>query len=543
MTVGRRDFIIGSLGAAAVSQLLPGCGDDAAGGKLDTALFAHGVASGDPLIDSVIIWTRVSAQQAPVEVSWEVATDADLNNVVQRGVKTTSADSDYTLQVEVPSLSAGTTYYYRFAVGDSLSWVGRTRTLPASLDHARIAFTSCANYQNGYFSAYRAIAKRNDLDVWVHLGDYIYEYAPAIYADPALAATRSHQPPREAVMLDDYRGRYAQYRSDPDLLELHRQHPLIAVWDDHEFANNAYVGGAENHMPDEGDWTARKRAGSRAFREWLPIRVVDADPVPKIFRSFKFGDLFDLIMLDTRMFARDKQTGEDATFGDTGDRTQWANPGRHIVGTEQEGWLLNELTMSSTRGARWRLIGNQVTFSQGRNPLDPNTPQGIIFSDFWDGYQADRDGVINALLQGGINNVVFLTGDIHSSWAYEISKNPFDASVYDPAQQRNGFAIELVGPSVTSQALEGTPTADIAPQLVASVNPHIRFSEFTRKGYVLLDITTERLQAEWWYVQQYKAPDNAAEELGKAFVCQTTTARLVETTTVTPNKEAPPALT
>jgi alkaline phosphatase D len=560
MSVGRREFIIGSVGVAASSQLLGGCGDDSGdkgtvgpdsgmpGEQVNTALFAHGVASGDPLADAVILWTRVSVVDgANVELGWLVSKDPLLTSPVKSGTVAATVDADFTAKIDVTGLEAGTTYYYAFTVaGRGRSVTGRTRTLPTHLEHARIAFTSCANYQNGYFSAYRALAARNDLDVWLHLGDYIYEYKAGEYADAALAAARSHLPAKEAVTLADYRSRYAQYRADPDLLALHRQHPLIAVWDDHEFANNAYVGGAENHNPDqgEGDWTERKRAASRAFREWLPIRVVDADPVPKIFRSFKFGELFDLIMLDTRILARDKQTGNDSTFGDVGtDPAAWADPKRHIIGAEQEAWLLNELTQSSARGARWRLIGNQVIFSQGRNPLDSMDPHGIIYSDFWDGYQADRNGIIDGILQGGIKNVVFLTGDIHSSWAFEISKNPFDSNVYNPAAGLNGFAIELVGPSVTSLALENDPgNAMAAPALLPTVNPHLRFSEFTRKGYVLLDVTNERLQAEWWYVVQFKAPNDATEMLGKAFTCQQSSALLVETTAPTPPKDAPPLI-
>ncbi|MDB4985016.1 MAG: alkaline phosphatase, partial [Myxococcaceae bacterium] len=459
------------------------------------------------------------------------------------GTVTTSADVDYTVQTDVKALTPGTTYYYAFTVNGTRSVVGRTRTLPTTLDHARIAYTSCANWQNGYFSAYRAIANRSDLDVWLHVGDYIYEYKAGEYADASLATQRSHVPANEAITLTDYRGRYAQYRTDPDLQELHRQHPLIVVWDDHEFANNAYVGGAENHTPGvEGDWSARKKSAQQAFREWLPIRVIEADPVPKIFRSFKFGDLFDLIMLDTRMYARDKQSGNDSTFGDTGDPAQWADPNRHIIGPEQETWLLNQLTQSSSRGAHWRLIGNQVVFTQGADPLDGKMPHGIIFSDFWDGYQADRNQVIDHALTNGIKNIVFMTGDIHSSWAFEVSKNPFDPAVYNPAMGLNGFAVELVGPSVTSLALEdgmGNALANSAPALVGGANPHLLYSEFTRKGYVLLDITADRLQAEWWYVKQYKTQGDASEELGRAFTCQSNAARLIATTTPTPKKDAP----
>ncbi len=569
MSVGRRDFVIGALGAATGAKALLGCGDDGNdsdnGGNgatpdklaLNATLFAHGVASGDPTPDGVILWTRVSTGAAdPLEVEWAISSDAGLSTIVQRGTQTASANSDFTVKVDVIGLTAGTTYYYVFFAGDrGRSTIGRTRTLPATLDHARLVFTSCANYQNGFFNAYRAIAQRNDLDVWIHLGDYIYEYKAGEYADPNLMGMRAHVPAQEAVLLADYRIRYASYRTDTDLQEIHRQHPLIVVWDDHEFANNAWSSGAENHMPDsEGDWTARQRAASQAFFEWLPIRIPagSSDPVPKIFRTFKFGDLFDLLMLDTRIIARDKQAGDDSSSGTgVGDPAVWHDPNRHIIGTEQETWLLNELTQSQTRGARWRLIGNQVIFSQVRDPRAPVASdammsRNILYSDFWDGYQTERDDVIDKLVTNGIHNVVFLTGDIHSSWAFEISKDPFNPAVYDPANGRSALAIELVGPSITSQALEDDPsTAALAPVLLRgalasgeNANPHLKYVEVTRKGYVLVDLTQERLQAEWWFVRQYKTARDASEELAKAFTCQQSSASLVETSAASAAKEA-----
>ncbi len=566
MSVGRRDFVIGALGAAAGAKALLACSsddkDDGSKGSgvppdqvaLNTALFAHGVASGDPAIDSVVLWSRVSTGAAtPVQVEWAICADAALLQVVQRGVMTASADADFTTKVVATGLTAGTTYYYVFFIaGSGRSVVGRTRTLPAQLDHARLVFTSCANYQNGYFSAYRAIAQRSDLDVWIHVGDYIYEYKAGDYADANLMSTRAHLPANEAITLADYRGRYAQYHTDPDLQEIHRQHPLIIVWDDHEFADNAYKDGAANHMPaTEGDWAVRKRAAAQAYLEWLPTRVPPADPVPKIFRTFQFGDLFDLIMLDTRIIARDKQAGDDVSPDDggsgVGNPALWSDPNRHIIGPEQENWLFNEFNQSQTRGARWRLIGNQVIFSQVRDPRmpvasDPMMSRNILYSDFWDGYQADRDGVIDYILSHGIQNVVFMTGDIHSSWAFEISKNPFDPAVYNPDAGLNACSIELVGTAVTSQALEDDPLAAVAATLLRGDdgNPHLKYVELTKKGYVLVDLTPDRLQAEWWYVNQYKMPGDASETLAIAFTCQQGTARLVDATAAGPSpaKEA-----
>jgi alkaline phosphatase D len=541
MSVGRRDFIVGTLGTAAAAQLL-GCSDDDAA----SVSFTHGVASGDPLATAVILWTRaLTSDNEAGKVEWEIATDPALATVVQRGSAETSPDNDFTVKVDVTNLSAGTTYYYRFSAGGVASPIGRTRTRPTTAARARLAFTSCANYQNGYFNVYGAIAKRTDLDLWVHVGDYIYEYAAGKFADTALTA-RAHLPANEAVTLQDYRGRYAQYRSDPDLQELHRQLPIVIVWDDHEFANNANLDSAENHMlATEGAWIDRKRAGSKAFLEWLPIRAQPADPVAKIFRSFQFADLFDLIMLDTRMWARNPQAGnDDGAFDGTGVGTpaQWNDPARHIVGDEQVGWLEQQLGASKTRNAHWRLIGNQVIFTQGRSPLDSvNKPPYILFSDFWDGYQVERNRVLNYIADNGVQNTVFLTGDIHSSWALETSKDPFDKNVYDPATGKNAIAIEIVGPSVTSQALEGMATATLAPSLLAGTNPHIKYSEFTKKGYVLIDVDATRLQAEWWYINDYKQPNQPGETAGKLYTVASNSAKLVEATVASAASANPPA--
>lgn len=542
MSVGRRDFIKGTLSTVAAAQLV-GCSDDETSSG---ASFTHGVASGDPTASAVILWTRaVPIDGDSARVDWVIASDPELKLEVQSGSAMALATSDYTVKVDVANLAAGTAYYYAFSAGSARSPIGRTRTLPTTAAHARLAFTSCANYQNGYFNAYRAIANRTDLDLWIHVGDYIYEYAPGVYADDKLVG-RSHLPAKEAVTLDDYRGRYAQYRSEADLQEIHRQHPLIIVWDDHEFANNAYVDGAENHDPaTEGTWLDRKKAGAQAFLEWLPIRVLPADPVPKIWRTFQFADLFDLIMLDTRMWARSKQAGDDmGNFDGTGVGTPevWNDPARHIVGDDQESWIEQQLGASKTRGAHWRLIGNQVVFGQGRAPLDMmHMPAYILFSDFWDGYQYDRNRVLNYMANNGVQNTVFLTGDIHSSWAMEISTNPFDKAVYDPDAGKNAIAVELVGPSITSQALEGSAVATAAPALLGSANPHVKYSEFTKKGYVLVDVDATRLQAEWWYVNDFKTPNMPAETAGKLYTVASNSARLVETTTPSAASANPPA--
>lgn len=545
MRIPRRHLLVGTVTSLGSTGILSGCSSDegetpgasAGVGTLvvDTTTFAHGVASGDPLADRVILWTRVTTGEPRVTLRWVVASDPALAQVVAEGEAEAIADADWTVKVDATGLAPGTTYFYAFAVGTKgRSVTGRTRTLPkGDLAQLRLAFTSCANYNNGWFNAYARIAERADVDVWLHLGDYLYEYANGVYGK--LAAERAYVPPNETVTLDDYRKRYALYRADPDLQELHRQHPLVVIWDDHEVANDAWKGGAENHQPDEGDWNARKLAGTRAFVEWLPIRVpVPTTEVPKIWRSFAFGDLADLMMLDTRFVGRDQQVGTNDVVGgaNKGTPEQWVDPSRELLGAEQEAWLKAELVASKARGARWRLLGNQIILSPTVDPRD----KGVVSTDFWDGYQATRSRLFDHLVQNDVKNVVVLTGDIHTSWAMD---TPRDLKTYDPATGAGAVAVEVVGPAVTSQGLEGDSLASVAPALLKQANPHLFYSEVTRKGYVLLDVTKERVQIEWWYVGDHLTRTNV-EELAQVFTCAAGVPHLVEGTQASAPKAAPP---
>lgn len=563
MTFSRRKFIVGGVSAGVLAGVGPGCGDDNGGtgdgddgaGKIDGTkvralevdekTFAHGVASGDPLDDRVILWTRVSGMgdEKEVDVLWLIAEDADFKKVVGNGTTSTGPDVDFTVKVDPYLLSPGTTYYYAFYFeNEARSVIGRTRTLPVGkVDRARVAVTSCANYGYGFFHAYRAIAERDDLDLWVALGDYLYEYGEEFYYDSTIG--RELSPKTEAIKLSDYRTRYALYRSDPDLREAHRQHPCVIVWDDHETADNSYKDGARNHMEDvEGSWDDRKKAGTQAFLEWLPLRVSGQVLPPKIYRSFQFGDLFDLLMLDTRLIGRDKTAGTDeadeAGVTDVGDPAEWADPDRTLLGDAQEDWFLAELSASKERAASWRLIGNQIIFSPTK---DPRTST-IVFSDFWDGYQASRNIVVDHLETNKIDNVVFLTGDIHSSWALEVARDPFDPELYDAETGKGSYAVEFVGPSVTSEALENSELADVAAGLLTNTNPHLKFSNVTRKGYVLVDVTAERVHGEWYFVKDIKTKTGGAEELAAAFVCDSGSAHLVATKKATEAKDKAPAL-
>jgi len=283
--------------------------------------FEHGVASGDPLADGFVIWTRVSAAAGePVAVQWQVAGDASMATVLRKGVFRTGPDSDYTVKVDVRGLPSGAQLYYQFSVEGVESPVGKSRTLPSGdVGEARFAVVSCASYPTGYFHVYREIANRDDIDAVLHLGDYIYEYGMGGYAtEHAEELNRVPDPPNELMTLSDYRRRHAQYKADPDSQAMHAAHPVIAIWDDHEIANDAWRDGAENHNEDEGGWAARRDAAIRAYFEWMPIRGdVDGENT-RIFRQFRFGNLLSLIMLDTRLHGRDRQPqiAEDMTQDD-----------------------------------------------------------------------------------------------------------------------------------------------------------------------------------------------------------------------------------
>lgn len=519
-----------------LSAFIPACGDTETDRQALTpccegadlgARFVHGVASGDPSSDAVILWTRVTvgaalevgaeddrqaAQTAAapeVVVAWRLGRDPELTDIVASGTERTGADRDFTVKVDVRGLDAGTTYYYDFSAGTQRSPVGRTRTLHA-LAHARIAVTSCANYPAGFFNVYRRIAERADLDLVLHVGDYIYEYANGTLGD-GTAISRVPDPDREIVTLDEYRTRHAQYKRDVDLQELHRQHPMIAIWDDHEVANNAFRDGALNHQPEsEGSWEQRKRAAMQAYFEWMPVRPTSPGDTQRVYRSFACGDLFDLFMLDTRL------TGRDARITGNCDAAGIADPARSLLGSEQEGWLRNGLRASTARGAHWRFVAQQVMFAQ----LSDTKTGCVLHPDQWDGYAESRARLLRGLEEDRIGNVVLLTGDAHSSWASDIAAEPFDGARYVPATGEGSLAVELVTPAVTS------PGSGASVDELLSTHPHVKFAETTRRGYVLVDVTPERVQAEWYFVNTVDA-QSPGEHLAAAFEVRAGENRLV----------------
>ncbi|MEU9265226.1 alkaline phosphatase D family protein [Streptomyces sp. NPDC048251] len=474
----------------------------------EAPVFLHGLASGDPLPDGVLLWTRVTptAEAIPgsglgpaTEVSWVVATDKALTNVVAKGSTTASAATDHTVKADIRGLAPATDYWFRFSAGGTDSPVARTRTAPAAdaaVPGLRFGVVSCANWEAGYFSSYRHLAARGDLDAWLHLGDYIYEYGTGEYGTRG-TVVRQTAPTHEILTLADYRTRHGKYKTDPDLQALHAKAPVVAIWDDHEFANDTWSGGAENHSEGtEGAWSSRQAVAKQAYFEWMPVRPAIAGTT---YRRLRFGKLADLSLLDLRSFRSQQVAVGNGTVDD---------PDRTLTGRAQLDWLKAGLKASDTT---WRLVGNSVMispFAIGSLSADLLKPlakllglpqEGIALNtDQWDGYTDDRRELLAHLRSHAIRNTVFLTGDIHMAWANDV---PVDAGTYPLSASA---ATEFVVTSVTSDNLddivkvpEGTLTAIAAP-VIRAANRHVHFVDTDRHGYGVLDITAERAQMDYY---------------------------------------------
>jgi alkaline phosphatase D len=542
----RRGFLKSAAGAAALTATGTALAGPAFSAALQVpvdAAFQYGVASGDPLPTGVILWTRVtpspdatpgSGAGRPTAVQWVVADDPDLKRVVQRGTVTTSPDSDHTVKVDVSGLQPDRAYFYDFRALGSASPVGSTRTAPAEDTGPallRFGMVSCSNYTGGYFSAYRLLAERDDLDFVVHLGDYLYEYGNVPedeggdrYGPASLIGKRDHDPATEMVSLSDYRRRHALYKADPDLAALHRKYAFIATWDDHEVTNDSWREGAENHQPDtESEYAPRRNDAYQGYVEWMPIRLPVAPTAQetRIYRRLRFGTLADLTMLDLRQY-RDEQPR--STDGRTID-----DPDRVMTGPEQQGFL--EAGLSAPGSPAWRLFGNSVQLMQVKAPPLPdpvaialaqlqNAPTPIsvpqegfsLLVDPWDGYPANRRRVLDFAFEKGVGDPVFLTGDIHTTWAADL---PLDPGTYtgSPTPVSPSAGVEFVCPSITSDNLDeitGNPprTTSIAlEQALLAQNRHIKVIELDSHGYSVVDVTGERIQFDTYFISDREDPE------------------------------------
>jgi alkaline phosphatase D len=517
--LSRRYFL-----AAAASFAASSCDEDSR--DRQEISFRHGVASGDPLHDRVIIWTRVTTPNwyDDVEVKWQVASDPQMSRVVARGHASANVSRDFTVKVDVDGLAPAHTYYFRFSAAGARSFIGRTRTLPRDgVNAARLAMVSCSNLPAGLFNVYALIARRADLDAVLHLGDYLYENPTS---SNLAVAGRVPEPDKEIISLLDYRLRHAQYKRDADLQEAHRQHPFICVWDDHEITDNTWKDGAANHNPElgEGDFQVRKRAAIRAYFEWMPIREWFFQPSNSIFRQFRFGNLVDLLMLDTRNHGRDQQAKRSADSGFPANDPVVTDPSRTLLGFDQEDWLTERLSLSQPEGMTWRLLGQQVMMAQ----LSTSNGQTLFNLDQWDGYLAARQRLFDTVRNNNIDNLVVLTGDFHASWANELTDNPWDSAGYDPATGRGVLGVEFVTPGVSSAGILDPVAAARSATFFRSVSPHVKYAELNKRGYVLLDLDRERIQGEFWHVATVDAPSRE-ETLAAAFINEAGANRLQPT--------------
>ncbi|MET8681744.1 alkaline phosphatase D family protein [Streptomyces sp. NPDC004647] len=496
--------------AAASAALIPLATAPRAVAAEAAPAYLHGVASGDPLPDGVLLWTRITptAEAIPgsgkgpsVKVGWQIAEDKSFGRVVADGSTTAEAASDHTVKADVRGLRPATDYFFRFTVDGVQSPVGHTRTAPAHDDAAhavRFGVVSCANWESGWFSSYRHLAARTDLDAVLHLGDYIYEYRSGEY--PAQRyVVRPHAPQHEITTLADYRTRHGNYKTDADLQALHATHPVVAIWDDHEFANDAWSGGAQNHTPGaEGEWAQRMAAAKQAYFEWMPVRTSTAGTT---YRRLRFGKLADLHLLDLRTFRSQQSTVGNGGVDD---------PDRTITGRAQLDWLKAGLASSD---ASWKLVGTSVMISPvafGSVPAHLLGPiaellglpkEGLAVNvDQWDGYTDDRRELIAHLRERGIPNTVFLTGDIHMAWANDV---PVKAATYPLSASA---ATEFVVTSVTSDNLDDI--IHVAPHTVSLVaaaaikgaNRHVKWVDMDSHGFGVLDVTAERTQMDYFVI-------------------------------------------
>ena len=485
--------------------------------------FAHGVASGDPLQDKVVLWTRITPAQLgrPVAYRWRLNPVDRRAGGAKAGEGVTGPDRDYTVKVDVEGLDPGRAYTFEFEAEGVTSPIGRTRTLPeAGVKDVVLAVASCSLYPNGWFNAYRAIADLPRVDAVLHLGDYIYEYGgPGSYGmDSAVAGERPHDPPREIVSLADYRTRHAQYKSDPDLQAAHARAPWIVAWDDHETANDSWLNGAQNHQPaDEGDWAARKAAALKAYYEWMPIREPAAGQslTEAAARSFRFGDLASVIMVETRIGARDQQLDlkrdlptVDGKPDAAAFRAKLNDPDRRMMGQAQEAWIARELAASVRAGHAWQVIGNQVVMARvdgnlraalrpeeaariGPIPMsrlnrrDQAAELGVPAAlDMWDGYPADRERLYGLFRQAKARPIV-VSGDSHSFWANDL---------HDAEGRR--VAAEFGTTGITSpgagEIVDGLDWGEV----IARANREVLYNNQTAKGFVLLTLSREAATAE-----------------------------------------------
>ena len=507
--------------------------------------FQHGVASGDPDQQSIVLWTRVTTLAAEVPVQWELSEDPAFKAIVARGEVVTNHYRDHTVKVLVKDLKPGKHYWYRFQADGQLSPIGRTKTLPTgSVDKVGIALVSCSNFAFGYFNAYAAIAESDAVDVVLHTGDYLYEYgADGWGAETAKTLNREHLPRHEIVSLADYRQRHAQYKTDIGSQAMHANHPLIALWDDHESANNPWVGGAQNHQPDsEGDWRARRSAAVQAYYEWMPVREPGlTQSAIEFWRRYDFGGLATLVTMESRHTARARQIEYSVdvmrTVQSLDDAREFEQntinqPDRRMLSESMETFLEEALTDSVAHQRPWRVLGNAIPMAKVRTPnltqagisMPKGTPEGYpdfvwkgqydlpIYLDTWDGYAWARNRFYERCANLGVRDLLVLTGDSHSFWAN---------SLYNDDGQPMGVEIGTAGVSspgdFVGQGFDNS-TAEVLDRLLEKHNPEVRWTDNLHQGYVLVTLTAEQATVDYMAVTTVLSQDFSVEKIRQEVV-------------------------
>jgi alkaline phosphatase D len=498
-------------------------------------VFAHGVASGDPDQNSVVIWTRISGATTPVMVDWFVATDATFKHVVSKGIFKTDSSRDHTVKIVADDLSPGQAYFYKFAVADIISPTGQTQTLPVGhIEQLVLAVTTCSNYPFGYFNAYDAIAKDASIDLVVHLGDYIYEYGVEGFGgEMGQRIGRNHQPSHEIVSLDDYRKRHAQYKTDQGSLAMHARHPLVVIWDDHETANNPWMGGAKNHQPNEGSWEARRLASLQAYYEWLPVRDPSNDSDrANYWRHYKFGDLASLITLESRHTGRSKQISYNESLPDIQSDKQAQEFAKNVINAadremlskEMQDFLKEELNESVSAGRRWRIIGNQSVIAKSiapdlddpilnnlRHKLSVEKQQKLVerthigkYSlpsdlDTWSGYPAARERFYQIAKDANVQDLLVISGDSHSFWQNQL---------FDDNGQSMGLELGATGVTSPRSIMEslGGQIMQRFDELNTANNQEIIWSDGRYLGFIRLEVNHKGTHADYITVSNVASP-------------------------------------
>ncbi len=523
LKIDRRSLVVGA--GLGLGGLLSPAGRGLAAELLGARGFTHNVASGEPSSDAMLLWTRYvpAGGDDTVRLDVEMALDPAFTQVTAGGSVRTGGYRDWTAKITVDGLKPGTVYWYRFVAPDGgKSPVGRTKTLPVGpVTRFGLGVFSCSNLPVGLFNAYGHAAARRDLDLWLHTGDYIYEYGSASIRQDEWAAGRALEPANEILSVADYRLRYGCYRADPDLQRLHQMAPMVAFWDDHEAANDDWEGGAQNHQSaTEGDWNVRRAAAMQVYREWMPV---SDEP----WKAYPIGTLATLYRTESRLLGRTRQADIGAAFraGDPDAALKafrdgaWRDPSATMLGSTQESWLAHQLK-TNARATAWQLVGMGTILGRTVMPQDAvdwlrpelgdkkvagyrnnirAAKLGLpMWMDRWDGYPAARARLLKSA-QAADADLVMLAGDSHNAWAYELS------------HEGRAAGVEFAGHSVTSRGAEGDFAAD--PRIVAqgfvAANPELKWADTSQRGYMMLDITPQRVTGEWLFLKTVKARDTA----------------------------------